>query len=104
MNGPNELEIASRAQNWRAVRSLVNANDKVYGLFHGVSIVKLIAKGYDLSFQPHPGVKNGIVTTLHAACYHLELDMIYFLLEKGANPNIVSEYGPVTPTYILLAD
>lgn len=50
------------------------------------------------------GAKAGIVVALHAACSHESWEMIYFLLENGADPNVVSEYIPVSPTSALLAD
>ncbi|KAJ3518620.1 hypothetical protein NMY22_g13584 [Coprinellus aureogranulatus] len=36
------------------------------------------------------GEGSNVLTALHAACHHKEFDTIYFLLDNGADPNIVA--------------
>ena len=40
----------------------------------------------------YPGEGNDIRVALHAACHYKAKEMVYFLLEKGADPNIASQY------------
>ena len=35
---------------------------------------------------------NGIRVALHAACHYEAKGMVYFMLEKGADPNIAGQY------------
>ncbi|KAJ3513601.1 hypothetical protein NMY22_g14992 [Coprinellus aureogranulatus] len=72
--GRTALEIACRSGNRKLVRELVNAKADVNVRFQGNG-------------------NNNIVTALHAACSRRKFDIIYFLLEKGANPNVS---GPST--------
>ena len=37
------------------------------------------------------GENGDIRVALHAACYYNAKEMVYFLLEKGADPNIVGQ-------------
>ena len=38
------------------------------------------------------GKDNDIRVALHAACHYEAKEMVYFLLEKGADPNVVGQY------------
>ena len=38
------------------------------------------------------GDENDIRVGLHAACHYKAKEMVYFLLEKGANPNVIGWY------------
>ncbi|KAJ3505149.1 hypothetical protein NMY22_g17686 [Coprinellus aureogranulatus] len=68
LDGCTALEAASRAGKWDIVRKLVNVKADV-----------------NVHFK---GSRSNIVTALHEACYVSKVDMIYFLLENNANPNI----------------
>jgi ankyrin repeat protein len=39
-----------------------------------------------------PGEGDGVRVALHAACHYKAKEMVYFLLEKGADPNVVGQY------------
>ena len=38
------------------------------------------------------GKDNDIRVALHAACHYKAKETVYFLLEKGADPNVVGQY------------
>ncbi|KAJ3502685.1 hypothetical protein NMY22_g18506 [Coprinellus aureogranulatus] len=62
------LQVACQDKDWKLVRALV-----IMGATINVrSAVE----------------KSNVVTALHTACHHREFNMIYFLLENGANPNV----------------
>ncbi|KAJ3515646.1 hypothetical protein NMY22_g14399 [Coprinellus aureogranulatus] len=67
--GCTALEVASREEKWDIVRKLVNVKADINVRFEGKE-------------------RTNVVTALHAACHHREYDMIYFLLENGADPNV----------------
>ncbi|KAJ3511724.1 hypothetical protein NMY22_g15564 [Coprinellus aureogranulatus] len=75
--GCTALEVASREKKWDIVRKLVNVKADVNVCFEGKE-------------------GSNVVTALHAACHHREYDMIYLLLENGADPNVS---GPRTGKY-----
>ncbi|TEB22653.1 hypothetical protein FA13DRAFT_1473915 [Coprinellus micaceus] len=66
------LEVACRAQQWKLVHALVNAGANINARFQGD--------------------KDDIRVALHAGCHYGSTDMVYFLLDKGADPNIVGQY------------
>ncbi|TEB25571.1 hypothetical protein FA13DRAFT_1738106, partial [Coprinellus micaceus] len=68
------LEVACRAQQWKLVHALVNAGANINTRFQG--------RG-----------KDDIRVALHAGCHYGPTDMVYFLLDKGADPNIVADWG-----------
>ncbi|KAJ3545630.1 hypothetical protein NMY22_g2357 [Coprinellus aureogranulatus] len=67
-NGQTALEAASREENWQLVRNLVDLGADV-----------------NVQFSADDG---NIATVLHAACFFQKYDIIYFLLEKGVDPNV----------------
>ncbi|KAJ3499107.1 hypothetical protein NMY22_g19539 [Coprinellus aureogranulatus] len=69
-DGKSALEIASRDRKWTVVRALVKAKA-------------------DVNVRFREKDDNNVITALHAACHHGELDIVYLLLENGADPNIV---------------
>jgi ankyrin repeat protein len=94
--GRTTLEWACRSQEWKLVRALVNAgvslnmNAQFQGrLCTQSSVVKMIqitiyvVNKYNL---------DNIRVALHAACYYGAKEMVYFFLEKGADPNISGQY------------
>jgi ankyrin repeat protein len=38
------------------------------------------------------GKEDDIRVALHAACFYKAKEMVYFLLEKGADPNVAGQY------------
>ncbi|KAJ3537222.1 hypothetical protein NMY22_g5685 [Coprinellus aureogranulatus] len=64
------LEEACHSENWKLVRNLISNNP------HTVNI----------RFKDIQG--DNLVTALHAACHHKEFEVIHFLLDNGADPNI----------------
>lgn len=57
--------------------------------------MRFLVREYDVRDVPNSVYTepwNGIVCALHAACYYKQWSLIYLLLDRGANPNIVSEY------------
>ncbi|KAJ3532927.1 hypothetical protein NMY22_g7548 [Coprinellus aureogranulatus] len=64
------LEEACLSKNWKLMRNLISKTP------HTVNI----------RFQDV--ARKNLVTALHVACHHKEFDMIYFLLENGADPNV----------------
>ena len=40
----------------------------------------------------YPGEEDNTRVALHAACYYDAKETVYFLLEKGADPNIAGQY------------
>ncbi|TEB25607.1 hypothetical protein FA13DRAFT_1148620 [Coprinellus micaceus] len=67
-NNQTALEAACRVKEWKLVSALVNAGANL-----------------DTRFQ---GGEKGVA--LHAACHYGAKEMVYFLLDKGANPNIAA--------------
>ncbi|KAJ3508361.1 hypothetical protein NMY22_g16642 [Coprinellus aureogranulatus] len=82
LNSPNfpggctALEVASRGRRWDIVRKLVNVKADV-----------------NVRFRVRDGRQNNIVTALHVACHFQQSDVIYLLLDNGADPNVS---GPCT--------
>ncbi|KAJ3513600.1 hypothetical protein NMY22_g14991 [Coprinellus aureogranulatus] len=70
-DGRPALGIAFRDRNWKLVRALVNAK-------------------VDINVQ-FKEAGNNMTTALQAACYCRKIDMIYLLLENGADPNTSGE-------------
>ncbi|TEB25279.1 hypothetical protein FA13DRAFT_1176262 [Coprinellus micaceus] len=70
-NNQTALEVACRAKEWKLVSALVNAGANL-----------------DTRFR---GSEKGVRVALHAACHYGAKEMVYFLLDKGADPNIASE-------------
>ncbi|KAJ3526481.1 hypothetical protein NMY22_g10150 [Coprinellus aureogranulatus] len=68
-DGQTALEVASRSKQWKLIQALVNAKADINVRFNG-------------------NQQSNVVTALHAACYHKEFSMVYFLLENGADPNV----------------
>lgn len=98
------LEVACRARQWKLVRVLVNANTNINVQFlcePGSLLLQRLDKGRQL-IPMSTETGDGLVTALHTACHNKELDMVHFLLEKGADPNIISEWLPVTYKYVYL--
>ncbi|TEB25311.1 hypothetical protein FA13DRAFT_1177646 [Coprinellus micaceus] len=69
--GQPALEVACRAKEWKLVRALVNAGANV---------------------DTHFGDGDNLRVALHAACHYRATEIVYFLLDKGADPNIVGQY------------
>ncbi|KAJ3504535.1 hypothetical protein NMY22_g17891 [Coprinellus aureogranulatus] len=67
-DGQTALEIASRSRNWDLVHALVDSGANVNVFFTKWE-------------------RDHVATALHAACFHMDFNTIYFLLENGADPN-----------------
>ncbi|KAJ3541721.1 hypothetical protein NMY22_g3783 [Coprinellus aureogranulatus] len=74
-DGQTPLEIATMGEHWKLVCALVNGGANVNVCFKGKE-------------------RSGVVTALHAACHRKEFNMVYFLLENGADPNVSGELDP----------
>ena len=84
------LEVACREKWWKLVYALVNAGANVDTRFQGGVFIQLWVVKSTISLQTICSVENDEVgVALHAACHYRANEMVYFLLDKGANPNIV---------------
>ncbi|TEB26518.1 ankyrin [Coprinellus micaceus] len=70
-NNQTALEVACQVKEWKLVSALVDAGANI-----------------DTPFQ---GGNDDIRVALHAACQYEAKEMVYFLLDKDADPNIVDD-------------
>lgn len=90
------LETAICSEDWKVVFALVDANADVNVSFSGEPLIFMQHHAPNITKPQHqPSTEDYSDTVcanaLHAACFHKKWDLIYLLLERGANPNVVSE-------------
>ncbi|TEB34246.1 hypothetical protein FA13DRAFT_76170 [Coprinellus micaceus] len=106
-DGQTALEVACHRKDWKLVRALVDAGADVNASFRGMhnAFITSFIQWEEHRLTLHAGEDSDIRVALHAACYYEAKDVVYFLLEKGADPNIpASEYGMGTSSLLYAAD
>jgi ankyrin repeat protein len=86
------LEVACQKREWKLVCALANAGANVNTKFQGKPSVFPMAQTILISNAMYPEKMDDIRVALHAACHFNAKEMVYFLLDKGADPNVVGQY------------
>jgi len=86
------LEVVCHTKDWKLVQALVNAGANVNTQFQGTPPALPMAQKILTLNAMFAGKDNDIRVALHAACHYKAKETVYFLLEKGADPNVVGQY------------